>query len=132
MTHQKYSLEQAEELEWNEYVKSCSEKYLQFTDTFKVEALKQDIEWKYHRDIFRDAGFPDFIVTSAVPKESLWNWRHVLKHHWWEWVMSKKKWRKKQEKIDISKMTLEEQNEYLRAEVAYLRELYAFVHEKSP
>lgn len=132
MSHKKYSSHQIEELLWNEYVKSCTEKYITFTDAFKIYCLKQNNQWIYYRDIFRNAGFPEYIIQWAVPKESMWNWKHAFRKQWWQWIISKKKGRKKKEKKDISKMSLEEQNEYLRAEVAYLRELYVSIHEKSP
>lgn len=128
----KYTRQQQEELNLNAYVRKCSEKYIQFTDAFKIFCVKQSEVWLYHRDIFWDSGFPEYIIQWAVPKECLWNWKHAFKKEWWQWVISKKKGRKKQEKKDISQMTMKEENAYLKAEVAYLRQLQVDIHGKSP
>jgi hypothetical protein len=40
MAEIKYSNEQIQELKSNKYVKDCTEKYLSFTDEFKILVLK--------------------------------------------------------------------------------------------
>lgn len=128
MSKSKYTGEQIVELLSNENVKDCSPKYITFIDVFKIKALELDSKWIYPRKIFEDFGFPEYICHSEVPKTSLGNWRHKLKNKWLSWLVQTKKWRKKQEKVDIADMTLEEQNEYLRTENAYLKELHKTVY----
>jgi hypothetical protein len=113
-------------------VKNCSPKYITFTDAFKLKALELDSKWVYHRKIFEDFGFPEYIYRSKIPKNSLCNWRHKLKNKWLSWLVQTKKWRKKKEKIDIALMSLEEQNEHLRIENAYLKELHKTVYWHYP
>ena len=132
MSNREYTREQILELLSNENVKDCSSKYITFTDAFKVKALELDNKWIYHRKIFEDSGFPEYIYHSKTPKISLGNWRHKLKNKWLSWLVQTKKWRKKKQKIDIAKMTLEEQNEYLRTENAYLKELHKTVYWHYP
>ena len=124
MSKKAYTREEIEILKANKYVRNCSSKYITFTDELKTEALKLDNKWVYFRDIFKYFWFPEFIVNSEIPRNSLKDWRHRIKTKWLTWLVNTKKWRKKQEKIDISKMTQEEKIKYLETENAYLKELY--------
>lgn len=126
----KYSAEQQRELSSNKYVKQCSEKYIQFTDAFKIYCLQQSMQWRYHRNIFHDAGFPEYILSSAIPKVCMWNWRHAFKEQGWAGVPSKQKGKKKQEKIDISKMTKDEYIGYLEAQVVAMSEVQKFLKKR--
>ena len=128
----KYTKQQQAELRWNPYVKSCTEKYITYTDVFKNFCIQQDNLGIYHRDIFRNAGFPEYIIQWAVPKECMWNWRNAFKKEWWSWVMSKKKGRKKQEKKDTSKMSKDEYIEYLEAKIALSEALQQWESWKYP
>jgi len=132
MSNKEYSEEQIGILKVNKYVRNCSSKYITFTDELKIEALKMDKEWIYFRDIFRYFSFPDFIVNSEVPRDIIKEWKKKLKNKWLPWLVGTKKWRKKWEKIDISKMTLEEKIEYLETENAYLKELHKVVYWHYP
>lgn len=126
MSKKQYSIGQIKELLMNINVKDCSTKYITFTDEFKIKALELDRKWHYHRTIFKDFWFPEYICSSEVPKDSLGNWRFKLKNKWLSWLIKTKKWRKNKENInsaDISRMTLIEQNEFLKAENAFLKEI---------
>lgn len=124
MSKIEYTKKQIQELLKNPYVKNCSNKYITFTDKFKIKALELDAEWIYHRQIFKDFWFPEYIVTSKVVSNSLWNWRHKFKYEWLSWLVWTKKGRKKWEKKDISKMSKDEQIEYFKTENAFLKEMY--------
>lgn len=124
MSKKDYNKEQIDLLKANKYVKDCTSKYITFIDELKTEALKLDNKWVYFRDIFRHFWFPDFIVDSDVPKQILKNWRYNMRKKWLLWLVSTKKWRKKWEEINISKMTQEEKIIFLETENAYLKELY--------
>lgn len=128
----KYNDSQIKELKINNYVKDCSDKYITFTDEFKIKVLQWVEKWKYHRQIFEDCGFPDYVGNTDLVPRIVWNWRFKMKNKWLEWVIWTIKWRKKWEKKDINKMTKEEQIEYFKAKVAYLEELYKSAYWKYP
>ena len=132
MSNREYTGEQISELLSNKNVKDCSPKYITFTDAFKMKASELDSKWIYPRKIFEDFGFPEYICRSEVPKISLGNWRYKLKNKWLSWLIQTKKGRKKKEKTDTAKMTLEEQNEHLRTENTYLKELHKTVYGHYP
>lgn len=128
MAKQYYTDIQVQELSNNKYVEKCSKKYITFTKDCKIEFLKLSQERIFYRDIFKILWFPDYIVQSKIPERSYNRWKRNLQN----WILESKKGRKKKEKTDISKMTLEEQNEYLRAEVAYLKELHKQIYWHYP
>ena len=128
----KYNKTQIEELKKNKYVKNCSSKYITFTDEFKIKVLELDKNWIYHRKIFEDFGFPEYIINWNIIPSIVWSWRYKMKKDWLTWLVWTKKGRRKQEKKDFSKMTIEEQNEYLKAENAYLKELHKQVYWHYP
>jgi len=132
MSKIKYNKEQIEELLKNPNVKNCSEKYILFTDDFKIKCLELDNQWIYHRKIFEDFWFPEYIFKSNVVNRSLWNWRSKLKNKWLYWLIKTKKWRKKKEKVDFEKMNLPEQIEHLKTENAFLKEMYKLKHWTYP
>lgn len=78
----------------------------------------------YFRDIFRYFWFPDFIINSEVPRNVIKEWRRKIKTKWLSWLIGTKKWRKKWERIDISKMNKDEYIKYLETKTAYLEELH--------
>jgi len=127
MSKQEYNNDQIEELWNNSNIKKCSKKYITFTDEFKLEALKLDKQWIIHREIFRKFWFPEYIIKSTIPEKSLKNWRYKAKHKWIESLQNTKKWRKKKEIYDVSKMTKDEELEYLRTKVTILEELKKLV-----
>lgn len=132
MSKQEYSKSQIKELLNNTNVKKCTSKYITFNDNFKLLALDLDKEWIIHRDIFRKFWFPEYIINSNVPAKSLKNWRYKAKHKWIKSLQNTQKWRKKKEKFDVSKMTKDEELEYLRTKVAVLEELKKLVDWEYP
>lgn len=124
MSKYNYTKEEIEELLRNPNVKTCSSKYITFTDDFKLKAFKLDKEGIYHRKIFKDSWFPEYIVKWNIPPNTLKRLRLEFKRKWVEWVVSSKKWRKKKEKENISNMTKDEYIKYLEAKNAYLEELH--------
>lgn len=127
----RYTREQVQELEKNKYIEKCSEKYITFTQECKNKVLELDKQWMFHREIFQTLWFPEYITQSRVTKLSLDRWKRKLKNKWAIWFEDTKKWRKKKE-VDFEKMSLEEQNKYLRAENAYLKELKKLIEWKYP
>lgn len=115
-----YKSEQIDELKWNKYVKNCTEKYITFTDDFKLKCLDLDNQWIYWKDIFEKYWFPEHILNSKIPWESIRRWR--FKYKKWKLVWNTK-WRKKKERFDKSKMTKDEYIEYLETENTVIKEL---------
>ena len=72
------------------------------------------------KEIFKKYWFPEYIINSDIPKNSISRWKRNIKI---KWVIEEDKWRKKKEYFDVSKMTKDEELEYLRAKVAVLEEL---------
>ena len=126
MTNIKYTTPQVSKLRENKYVKSCSKKYITFTDQFKLFCIEQDNLWVYYRDIFSMCSFPNYIIESDTPKTCLKRWRHIVRKSWEQWLIWSKKGRKKKEKRDTSKMNKDEYIEYLEAKIALTEELQRF------
>lgn len=98
MTKVPYTPEQIQILQSNQYVKSCSEKYITFTDNCRITALKLDDQKWYHKDIFRYLWFPDFIIDSETPRYALKDWRRRVRDRWAAGIIGSKKERKKKER----------------------------------
>lgn len=122
MSKKEYTKEQLEILRINKYIKNCSPKSISFTSEFKQKTIELDTLWKYSRDIFIEFWFPDFIVNSDVPRQSLKNWRLIMKRNWLIRLAEGKRWRKKKNKVNLSKMTKEEELKFFKAKSAYLEE----------
>jgi hypothetical protein len=54
MSKQEYTKEQIEELLNNSCIKTCSSKYITFTDSFKIKALELDKNYLSPKIIFKD------------------------------------------------------------------------------
>lgn len=124
MSEIKYSASQIKELESNKYVEKCTGKQIRFTNECKIEVLKMADKWIFYREVFHKLGFPDYVVFSKVPWISYTRWKNIRNKNGLVWLIWSKKWRPVKEKIDISKMNLEEKIEYFQTENAYLKELY--------
>lgn len=119
-----YTNSQIEELEKNKYVEKCTTKQIRFTNEFKIELLKLSAKWIFYREIFKKLWFPEYVINSKVPWISFTRMKNIFKNKWLVWLIWAKKWRPVKEKIDISKMSLIEKNNYLEIKVAYLEELH--------
>lgn len=126
----KYNKEERESLLQNRYVKNCSEKYLTFTDNCKIEAIALKESGMYSRDIFKTLGFPDFILHSQVPIQSMKNWSMKLKTRGIAWFKETKKWRKKKVKQDLSNMSKDKYITYLETQVASMKEIQDFLRKR--
>lgn len=116
----KYTDKQIKELLNNEYVDKCTWKYISFKKDFKLKVLDLHKKWIYIKEIFEMCWFPDYVVNSKIPINSLNRWKNNLIR---KWELEKTKWRKKKERIDKSKMTKDEYIEYLETENAVLKEI---------
>jgi hypothetical protein len=123
MSEIKYNQKQIEELLRNKYVKSCTNKNINFTKECKIKSLELCNKWLTTKEIFKDLWFPEYIINSRIPVLSLNRWKSKAKI----WQIENKKWRAKKEKTDFEKMTLKEQNEYLKAKIAYLEEVNKYL-----
>jgi len=129
MTKIKYNEEQIKELKSNSNVKNCTSKHIVFTKNFKLEAVKLAKEYISAKEIFYKFWFPEYVINSDIPKNSLSRWKRLSK----KWVVEETKWRpKKEENLDFSKMSLKQQNEYLKTENLYLKELHKQIYWEYP
>ncbi len=129
MAEIKYSNKQRSELLKNKYVRNCTNKNITFTKECKIEALKLEKQWIFRKDIFQELWFPEYVYNSKIPTKSIDRWKRNINR---KWIIEESKWRKKKEKFDISKMSKDEELEYLRAENAYLKELKKLVEWNYP
>lgn len=72
----KYNKEQIEELSRNPNVRKVTEKYIAFTDEFKVRAVELEKMYFLPKEIFKEFEFPEFIIQSNVPKNTLRNLKY--------------------------------------------------------
>lgn len=129
MAEIKYTKEQVMELLKNTYIKSCTNKNISFTKEFKIELLKQSDKWVFYKDIFKNFWFPDYIVNSEIPRNSLNRWKKNINT---KWIIEENKWRKKKENTDFQNMNSEEKVKFLEAKVAYLEEVNEFFKDWIP
>jgi len=129
MTDNKYNDSQIEELKNNINVKNCTKKHIVFTKEFKYKSLELAKKYISAKEIFMKFWFPEYVVNSEIPSNSLARWKKLSK----KWVVEETKWRpKKEENIDFSKMNLKQQNEYLKTENLYLKELHKQIYWEYP
>jgi hypothetical protein len=120
MTKIKYSEEQIRELKANINVKNCTWKHIVFTKEFKEKVVKLSINHIFPRDVFEQFWFPNYVLDSVIPSNSIMRWKRNMKL---KWVIEENKGQKKKEYIDISKMNKDEYIQYLEAKLAIVEEL---------
>ena len=124
----KYTENQINDLRKNKYVKSCTNKNINFTQECKIKVLKLSNSWMFIKEIFEKLWFPKYIINSDIPSSSLKRWKNNQK----KWNIEFKKWRPRIEKIDFDNMTLEQENEYLRTKLALYEELADYMNSWLP
>ena len=125
----KYNNEQIKELESNKYIKSCTNKNINFTKECKIKVLELNKKWIFTKEIFQSLWFPEYVINSKIPSKSLDRWKRNIKI---KWLIEENKWRKKKEKFDVSKMSKDEYIEYLETENAILKELKKLIDWEYP
>jgi len=129
MTKIKYIKEQIKELKSNSNVKNATEKHIVFTKEFKLKAVELAEKYISAKEIFKQFWFPEYVINSDIPSNSLARWKRLTK----KWIIEEKKWRpKKEENLEFSQMSTKEQNEYLKAENLYLKELHKQIYWEYP
>ena len=125
----KYNQNQINELKTIKYVKNVTQKHIVFTTECKLKVIDFSKKWIFYREIFEKLWFPDYVINSEIPKESLKRWKRNISK---KGVIEEKKWRNKKEKIDFNNMTKEQYIEYLEAKVAYLEEIKKYIESWLP
>lgn len=128
MTKKIYSKKQIKELLNNPYVEKCSERYITYKIECKNEFLKLLKQGLFYREIFQILWFPLYIVNSKIPERAYNRWKKYLEN----WVFELKNKAHKKERLNFESMTIEEQNEYLKAENAYLKEFNKSIYGHYP
>ena len=124
MKRKKFTEAEQELLRTNKHVLRVSDTNITYSPQFKVYALERNRVGLSPQSIFAEAGFPVTILLD-VPKTCIKAWRkiHALKGNdgllYSQRGKSQKGGRPKKERLDTSKMTLEEQVEYYRLKSEY-------------
>jgi hypothetical protein len=66
------------ELRSNEAVKSCTERYIIYTSTFKVKAVEQYHQGISAYQIFTNEGLCPSLVSRSKMKESIRRWKRTM------------------------------------------------------
>ena len=119
----KYNETQIEDLKKNKYVKSITNKNINFSLECKLEALRLSNKWIYFRDIFKKLWFPEYIINSDIPKKAIDRWKRNKN----KWELEKQKWRPRKEKIDFDNLTKDQYIEYLETKLAYYEEMKKYI-----
>lgn len=118
-----YSEEQIEEIKQNIYVKNSTGKSVSFTPEWKMKAVEMHTPGVNAKDIFKIMWLPQYFYNTDLPRKCLQRWEKIVKNNWVKALKEDKRWSwKRPIKVDTSKMTMEEENKYLRAELAYTKE----------
>jgi len=120
MTKIKYNEIQIKELKANINVKNCTSKHIVFTKNFKDKAVNLSNNKVFSKEIFEQYWFPEYIINSVIPSNSIIRWKRNIKI---KWTIEENKWQKKKEYIDVSKMNKDEYITYLEAKLAIVEEL---------
>lgn len=126
MTRRIYAAEEQAQLRANPNVLSCSDKTVVYSDDFKRFILHGYFEeGRSPRSMFAECGFPDFIVSSLVPKWTLQRWRRTYGSAYADRDLSNKTGRSKKggrprKGGDIATMTDHDRAMYFEARAAYL------------
>lgn len=125
----KYNKTQIEELRTNKYVKNVTEKHIVFKTEFKMKAIELYNKHILSKEIFKKSGFPEYIINSNIPKNSISRWKKILNK---KGVIEGKKWKPKKVEIDFDNMTKDQELEYLRAKLAYYEEISEYLKSWLP
>lgn len=118
-----YSEEQIEEINQNIYVKNCTSKSISYTPEGKIKAVDMQKPDLTPKDIFRLLWLPEYVYNTDFPRKCLQRWTRMVRYNWIEALEKDKRWTWKwPTKVDTSNMTMEEENTYLKALLAYTKE----------
>jgi len=95
-------------------------------------AIDLSKRWFSPREIFIEFEFPEYVIYSDVPKNSLKRWRFIVKKKGITYFNEAKKWRKNKNTIDPSKMDKDEYIKYLETKVAYFDEINKILNNTYP
>ena len=113
MKHHIFTPEKKSKWEANPNISKVINSNVEYTEEFKQRVLREHKEfWKSAKQIFTEAGIPDWLNQGKYAKKTLDRWKYQQKH-----PQASTRGRPK---IDISKPVNEMNLEELRQRVAYL------------
>lgn len=124
MPRTKFTLAEQKLLLESPHVLRVSDTNITFAPEFKVRAVRRDQDGLSPQSIFADAGIPVAILGDR-PKVLIGDWRDIFASRGEDGLLhtlrgkSTKGGRPKKERLDPSKMTLEEQVEYYKTRSLY-------------
>lgn len=129
MSHRILTKQQIISLKKNPNVASITEKTILYTGDFKVLAYTS---WKNDlvspREIFKQAGFPEAIITPRKAVQLLYQWEKIVDSNGLEALRTASRGRKKNSDFsfgNIDSLPLEDQVLLLKAQLAFIKELRA-------
>lgn len=129
MSNINYTKTQINELKANKYVKNVTEKHIVFEKECKIKAINLSKKYILSKEIFKKLWFPEYVINSDIPKNSIARWKRKIKQ---KWLVEEKKWKPEKNKIDFDNMSKDEELEYLRAKLAYYEEISEYMKSWLP
>ena len=127
MIKSKFTHEQIMELRRNRNVIKCSDKAITYSKDFKLLAVKQYMEGKLPREIFREAGFDLQAIGKDSYNGSLTRWNRSLRSTGLNGLQTELRGKNSSGRPTTEGLTTEQRIEYLEAKVAYLKEENLFL-----
>jgi len=90
MMQVKYTEEQIKEIKNNSNVKNCTTRHIVFTKEFKIKVVELANNSISAKKIFAKFLFPQYVIDSVVPWNSVARWK-TLNKKWW--LVEEIKWR---------------------------------------
>lgn len=125
MKYHTFTSEERSELESNQLISKVMNSNIEYTEGFKRRALKEhEEEGKSAKQIFKEAGIPDWLNQEGYAKSCIKRWKYQRRH-------SKERQRGRP-KTEIEKPINEMSLEELRKRVAYLELENEFLKKLEP
>ena len=127
MIKSKFTEEQIKALRSNKNVVKCSDKAITYSKDFKLLAVKQYVDGKMPREIFREAGFDLRAIGRDTFNGSLTRWNRSFRTTGTKDLQTEKRGKNSRGRPTTEGLTAEQRIEYLEAKVAYLKEENLFL-----
>lgn len=125
MKHHTFTAEERSELESNPHIRKVCNSNVEYTEEFRQKVLKEhDEQGKSAKQIFTEAGIPDWLNQGKYARLCLKRWKYQQRHP--------KTTKRGRPKADIEKPINEMSLEELRKRVVYLELENEFLKKLEP
>ena len=125
-----YTQQELDKLRKHRYVQHCTSKRIYYTPAFKKQAVMQYQQGISPVDTFNTAGFRFMNFNAAYVHGIAKNWAAKVHKHYGNLKTLEEKLGRRKKPKDITSMSIEEQNAYLKAENAYLKKLQSLIEAR--